>query len=80
MDNKEKKLRPPTEAELKEILQGIIQENRDNMKHPTFPKRPKCNDCQHMIPRTAKCSLLYPKGIPHQIMINKETCKAFKQK
>ena len=73
MDNKQKQV----EEEIKKHFQSIVEDSRT---HPIFPIRPKCNDCKHMIPRTAKCSLLYPNGIPHQIMINKENCKEFKQK
>ena len=80
MDTKKQNLRPPTEEELKEMFRGIIQENRDSAKRPTFPIRAKCNDCIHRIPATAKCSLLYPKGIPSEIGTNKVTCKEFKQK
>ena len=40
MDNKKQNLRPPTDEELKEMFRGIIQENHDNARHPTFPASP----------------------------------------
>lgn len=70
---KEKKLRPPTDEELKELFRGIIQENHD---HPPKPRRVKCNDCRHRIPGTVTCKL-YPQIIPEQILVEQEKCTEF---
>ena len=78
MNDKKHNLRPPTEEEIKEMFKGIIQENREHGHIP--PRSPKCNQCAHRIPATAKCSLLYPQGIPLEITKNKVNCKRFKQK
>lgn len=78
MNNKKTTLRPPTDEEVKELFRGIVQENRDHGHIP--PKRVKCNDCTHRILGTAKCNLLYPQGIPNEIIFNREICKEFKQK
>ena len=80
MDKKKQNLRPPTEEEIKEMFRGIVQESRDSAKRPTFPKPVLCNKCRHRVPATAKCSLLYPNGIPAEIIHSKVTCKEFKQK
>ena len=80
MNNEKPDLSPFTEEEFKEIIKGILQENRDNMKRPTMPRRIKCNDCTHRIPGTAKCRLLYPNGIPSTVTHSKKTCEEFKQK
>ena len=78
MNDKKIKLRPPTDEELAELFRGIIQENHD---HPILkPIRARCNDCIHRIPRTSRCNLLYPNGIPNGIFLNKETCENFKAK
>lgn len=73
MNNKQKLV----EEEIKKHFQSIAEDSRT---HTPKVIRPKCNDCKNMILRTAKCSLLYPNGIPHTIMKNKEICKEFKQK
>ena len=65
------------EEEIKKHFQSIIEDNR---KYPPTTIRPKCNDCQHRIPRTAKCRLLYPNGIPKEILVEQPNCKEFKQK
>ena len=62
------------QEKLKEIFQELAQENRDHGHIP--PRRVKCNDCQHRILGTAKCSLLYPNGIPNEIL-DKENCEKF---
>ena len=62
---------------IKEMFKEIIQENHD---HPMKVIRPKCNDCQHRIPRTSKCKLLYPNGIPDEIFVENPNCEEFKQK
>ena len=78
MNDKKIKLRPPTDEELAELFRGIIQENHD---HPILkPIRAKCNDCIHRIPKTAKCRLLYPEGIPSEIAQNKKSCEEFEEK
>ena len=78
MESKPQKLRPPTDEDLKEMFRGIIQENHD---HPNLnPIRTKCNDCVHRIWGTAKCSLLYPRGIPKEICLNRVECPEFEQK
>lgn len=60
-----------------EVFHMIAEGSR---KHPVFPKGTvQCNQCAHRIPATAKCSLLYPTGIPHEIL-SKGNCKEFKQK
>ena len=78
MDSKQRKLRPPTDEELKEMFHGIIQENRDHGHIP--PRSPKCNDCVNRICGTSKCSLLYPHGIPKEIITEKIICEKFEQK
>ena len=78
MDNKQRKLREPTREELAQMFKEIIQEDRDHAH--MLPTRPKCNDCVHRIDRTSKCRLLYPQGIPKEIVTEKTVCKEFKQK
>lgn len=73
MDKKQK-----IETNLKKMFQEIIQENHDHsiMK----PIRAKCNKCKYRIPKTAKCSLLYPNGITKEITHNQKECKEFAKK
>ena len=69
---------PLVEEKLKEMFREIIQENHD--RPMPKPIRAKCNDCQHRVPKTVKCRLLYPNGIPKEILMNKTNCEGFKQK
>ena len=71
------KLRPPTDEELRELLKGILQENRDHGH--IKPRRIKCNDCRLRTTGTAKCSK-YPEGIPNRILTDEEICPSFEQK
>ena len=71
------KIQRLTEEAIKKHFQEIIE---DNKKYPPKVTRSKCNDCIHRIPRTLKCSLLYPDGIPTDLCLNKAICKEFQQK
>lgn len=64
-----------TEQEIRELLQGIIEDSR---KYPPKVTVAKCNSCKHRVPMTATCKL-YPRMIPKPILLNKEACPEFSQ-
>ena len=82
MNDKKIKLRPPTDEELAELFHGIIQENRDHGHIP--PRRPRCNDCQHLKVnlqlQVIRCEIVYPEPIPEDILANRNPCENFKAK
>lgn len=61
---------------LAEAFDGIIEDNR---RHPPKARIVKCGMCQQFIPFSLTC-MKYPKGIPGDILREKEACPMYKQK